>query len=98
MDYDDQKDKGNNRASRIHILKEENEKKQRERKPVKIQLKCLKNRNGNKFDYVFDLVNAYFYFNEVMETSQFIKMIEDNKPKYKGDINGEEYTTKNRMI
>lgn len=98
MDYDDQKDKGNNRALRIHDLKEENEKKQRERKPVKIQLKCLKNRNGNKFDYVFDLVNAYFYYNEVMETSQFIKMNEDRKPKYKGDINGEEYTTKNRMI
>lgn len=57
-------EKDKKRAERIRTLIDSNYIKKRNKEPVKIELKCLKNRNGYQFSIVFDMINAYNYFAE----------------------------------
>ena len=57
-------EKDKKRAERIRTLIDSNYMKKRNKEPVKIELKCLKNRNGYQFSIVFDMINAYNYFAE----------------------------------
>lgn len=63
MEYrDGETDK--NRDSRIRRLNKENRQKKKERKPVELELICLKNRNGETFNKTFNLIHAFNYFEE----------------------------------
>lgn len=52
---------------RIATLKKENAIHRANKAPVRIQLKCLKNRNGNLFECSFNFVNAYNSYRQVAE-------------------------------
>lgn len=51
-------------TARIAKLKNEVEQAQREKKPIKMILKCLKNRNGYKFSVPFSMISAFNVFFE----------------------------------
>ena len=52
---------------RIATLKKENAIHRANKGPVRIQLKCLKNRNGNLFECSFNFVKAYNSYRQVTE-------------------------------
>ena len=52
------------RNTRINTLLEKNNELKKTKEPVNIQLKCLKNRNGNLFSANFTLIHAYNRFCE----------------------------------
>lgn len=66
------------RQKRIRDLINKNNEKKRNREPIQIELKCLKNRNGNLFNVRFNFINAYNHFEEVYfdpdrDTSEALK-------------------------
>lgn len=65
MDYDNKGETATARNQRINELLENNNELKRKKEPVSIQLKCLKNRNGNLFSADFTLIHAYNRFCEI---------------------------------
>lgn len=63
-------EKDKKRAERIRNLIDDIYKKKRNKEPVKIELKCLKNRNGYQFSIVYDMINAFNYFAEEKESNK----------------------------
>ena len=53
------------RNKRIRTLNKENWSKKEKKEPIQVELKCLKNRNGNLFTVMFNLTNAFNLFKEI---------------------------------
>ena len=71
MDYDPQ-EKDQDRSKRIRGLMQTNYQKKKDKEPIEIELKCLKNRNGYQFTIPFYMVPAFNYFEEVQEKDGFV--------------------------
>ena len=71
MDYDPQ-EKDQDRSKRIRSLMQANYQKKKDKEPIEIELKCLKNRNGYQFTIPFYMVPAFNYFEEVQEKDGFV--------------------------
>lgn len=50
---------------RINELRIQNDSKKANKEPIMIELKCLKNRNGNIFSSMFYFINAFNYYEEL---------------------------------
>ena len=61
------------RKTRINTLLEVNNELKKTKEPVNIQLKCLKNRNGNLFSANFTLIHAYNRFYEYQVDMEKVK-------------------------
>lgn len=89
MDYDK---KGGETATarnqRINELLDKNNELKKMREPVEIQLKCLKNRNGNTFSADFTLIHAYNRFYEYQVDMEKVRENARNKDNMKNKAKG----------
>lgn len=71
MDYDPKED-NQERSKRIRSLMQTNYQRKKDKQPIEIELKCLKNRNGYQFTIPFYMVPAFNYFEEIQEKDGFV--------------------------
>jgi len=64
MDYDPTESE-KERKKRLSEMKRENEGKKFRKEPIKIELKCLKNRNGTQFSLMFYFCSAFNCYEEI---------------------------------
>ena len=76
------------RNTRINTLLEINNELKKTKEPVSIQLKCLKNRNGNLFSANFTLIHAYNRFCEYQVDMEKVRENARNKDNMKNKAKG----------
>lgn len=76
------------RNTRINTLLEMNNELKKTKEPVSIQLKCLKNRNGNLFSANFTLIHAYNRFCENQVDMEKVRENARNKDNMKNKAKG----------
>lgn len=76
------------RNTRINTLWEKNNELKKMKEPVSIQLKCLKNRNGNLFSANFTLIHAYNRFCEYQVDMEKVRENARNKDNMKNKAKG----------
>ncbi|MBR1615770.1 MAG: toprim domain-containing protein [Treponema sp.] len=76
MDYKDG-ESSDKRKSRLRKLVEEIFRKKKEREPIAVDLKCLKQRTGYQFSVSFAMMSAYNHFAPISEAEGFTA---DNEP------------------